>query len=268
MGNAHAFIRGKMKIYCLIENTKSSDDFVCEHGLSFFIDTGTRKILFDMGQSDAFIKNAKRLGLDLSQVDFAILSHGHFDHGGGLKAFLEINKKAPVYVSKHGFEPHYNKDKKYIGLDTSIQSDRIIFVDKTTNIDTGISILNCNDKKAQYKIDTFGQTVLENEVFTEEDYRHEQYLMIDVCGKRILFTGCSHKGILNIVNWIEADYIIGGFHFFKMEIDKILEICASYLGTFDCQFFTCHCTGKEQYEFMKEFAQNIKYISSGDIIEF
>lgn len=256
-----------MKIYCLVENTKSSDDFECEHGLSLFIDTGTHKILFDMGESDAFINNAKRLGLDLSQVDFAILSHGHYDHGGGLKAFLEINKKAPVYVSKHGFEPHYNKDKKYIGLDTSIQSDRIIFVDKTTNIDSGISILNCNDKKTQYKIDTFGQTVLENEVFTEEDYRHEQYLMIEVCGKRVLFTGCSHKGILNIVNWIDADIIVGGFHFSKMELDDTLRSYASQLGSLNIDFYTCHCTGCKQYEFMKKSAKNIKYISSGDIIE-
>ena len=256
-----------MKIYCLVENTKSCDDFECEHGLSLFIDTGTRKILFDMGESDAYIRNAEKLGLDLSKADMAILSHGHYDHGGGLKAFLEINKAAPIYVSRYSFEPHYNKDEKYIGLDTSIQSDRIIFVDKTTNIDTGISILSCNDKKTQYKIDTFGQTVLENEVFTEEDYRHEQYLMIEVCGKRILFTGCSHKGILNIVNWIDADIIVGGFHFSKMELDDTLRSYASQLGSLNIDFYTCHCTGNKQYEFMKKSAENIKYISSGDIIE-
>ena len=256
-----------MKIYCLIENAKSCEKFECEHGLSFFIDTGVHKILFDMGASDKYIENAERLGLDLSEVDFAILSHGHFDHGGGLEAFLEINKIAPVYMSKYAFEPHYNKDKIYIGLDTSIQSDRIVFIDKTTIIDTGLTILSCNDKKSQYKNNAFGQCVFENGVFNEEDYRHEQYLMIEVGGKRILFTGCSHKGILNIVNWIEADYIVGGFHFSKMELNKLLEICASYLGTFDCQFITCHCTGKEQFEFMRDFASNIRYISSGDVIE-
>lgn len=257
-----------MKIYCLIENTKSIELFECEHGLSFFIDTGAHKILFDMGGSDAYIKNAEKLGLDLREVDFAILSHGHFDHGGGLKAFLEINKTAPVYMSRYAFEPHYNKDKKYIGIDTSIAySDRIVFVDETKNIDMGVTIINCNNKKPEYILNAFGQCIFENGEFKEEDYRHEQYLMIEVGGKRILFTGCSHKGILNIVNWIEADYVIGGFHFFKMELDKILEICASYLGTFACQFYTCHCTGVTQYEFMKQFANNIKYISSGEIIE-
>ena len=258
-----------MKIYCLIENTKSSDNFECEHGLSFFIDTGTHKILFDMGASDKYIENTKRLGIDLSQVDFAIISHGHYDHGGGIKAFLEINKKAKIYMSKHAFEPHYNANGKYIGLDTSIKdSKQIIFTENSVNIDTRVKILCCNDKKPSYKNDSFGQSVLENGMYMEDDYRHEQYLMIEENGKRALFTGCSHKGILNIVNWIEADYIIGGFHFSKMELDKMLEIRASYLGTFDCQFLTCHCTGKEQFDFMKQFASNIKYISSGDVVEF
>lgn len=257
-----------MKIYCLIENTKSSDNFECEHGLSFFIDTGTHKILFDMGASDKYIENAKRLGLDLSQVDFAIISHGHYDHGGGIKAFLEINEKAKIYMSKHAFEPHYNANRKYIGLDTSIKdSERIIFTENSVNIDTGVKILCYNDKKPSYKNDSFGQSVFENGEYINEDYRHEQYLMIENNGKRVLFTGCSHKGILNIVNWIESDYIIGGFHFSKMELDKMLEIRASYLGTFDCQFLTCHCTGKEQFEFMKQFANNIKYIASGEFIE-
>ena len=258
-----------MKIYCLIENTKSSDYFECEHGLSLFIDTGTHKILFDMGASDKYIENAKRLGIDLSQVDFAIISHGHYDHGGGIKSFLEINDHAPVYVSKYAFEPHYNGQKKYIGLDTSLlYSNRIVLTDDTVNIDTGITVFNCNHLKPKYETECFGQTVLKNGEYINEDYRHEQYLMIENNGKRVLFTGCSHKGILNIVNWIESDYIVGGFHFSKMELDKILEISASYLGTFDCQFLTCHCTGKEQFEFMKQFARNIKYISSGDVVEF
>ena len=257
-----------MKIYCLIENTKSSDDFECEHGLSFFIDTGTHKILFDMGASDKYIENAKRLGLDLSQVDFAIISHGHYDHGGGLKAFLEINKTAPIYVSRYSFEPHYNGQGKYIGLDTSLlDNDRLIFLDKAENIDTGITIFNCNGLKAVKEADTFGQYVIRDGAQIKEDYIHEQYLLIKENDRSILFSGCSHKGILNIVNWIDADIIVGGFHFSKMELDDTLRSYASQLGSLNIDFYTCHCTGNKQYEFMKKFAKNIKYISSGDIIE-
>lgn len=257
-----------MKIYCLIENTKSSDLFACEHGLSLFIDTGSLKILFDMGSSDAFIENAKKLDLDLSEVDVAIISHGHYDHGGGLKSFLEINKKAKVYISKSAFEPHYNGQGKYIGLDTSVTySDRIILTDGIVNIDTGVTVFNCNHLKPKYEIECFGQTALKNGEYINEDYKHEQYLMIEENGKRALFSGCSHRGILNIVNWIEADYIVGGFHFSKMELNKELECRACYLNTVKSRFITCHCTGEKQFEFMKKYAKNIECIRSGEIME-
>ena len=80
-----------MKVQVLLENTSLSEALKAEHGLSLYIETGKHKILFDMGQTDAFADNAEKMGIDLSQVDFAILSHGHYDHGGGLKYFMEIH---------------------------------------------------------------------------------------------------------------------------------------------------------------------------------
>ena len=91
-----------------MENTAAGENLAAEHGLSLLIETGEHRILFDAGQTGAFADNAARLGLDLSTVDLAVLSHGHYDHGGGLARFLEINCHAPVYVNPHVFEPHYN----------------------------------------------------------------------------------------------------------------------------------------------------------------
>ena len=109
-----------MKLTTLIENTTCRPDLTPEHGLSLYIETGEHRILFDAGQSDAFADNAEKMGIDLGEVDLAILSHGHYDHGGGIAKFLQINKKAPVYINKHGFEPHYNGTEKNIGLDTEL----------------------------------------------------------------------------------------------------------------------------------------------------
>ena len=108
-----------MKITALIENT-SARGLPTEHGLSLFVETAEHKFLFDMGQTDLFARNAETLGVDLSKVDFAVLSHGHYDHGGGLNTFLALNDHAPVYMSRYAFEPHYNGTEKNIGLDQGL----------------------------------------------------------------------------------------------------------------------------------------------------
>ena len=82
-----------MKLWTLVENTSCNENLKNEHGLSFYIETQNHKILFDFGQSDIFLENANKMGIDLSKVDIAILSHGHYDHGGGLKTFMKINEK-------------------------------------------------------------------------------------------------------------------------------------------------------------------------------
>lgn len=127
-----------MRITALTENT-SKNGLLSEHGLSLYIETENRKILFDTGQSDLFSKNAETLGIDLSEVDLAVLSHGHYDHGGGLKKFLELNNTAKVYMNKHAFEPHYNGTEKYIGLDVCLKNnERIVFTDEVYNIEKEI----------------------------------------------------------------------------------------------------------------------------------
>ena len=109
-----------MKIYTLLENTACRTDLRAEHGLSLLIETGGQRILFDTGASPAFAGNAEALGIDLNTVDIAILSHGHYDHGGGIARFLEINKHAPVWLSRHAFEPHFNAAGKDIGLSPAL----------------------------------------------------------------------------------------------------------------------------------------------------
>ena len=81
-----------VKIIVLLENTKDSPDLKCRHGLSLYAETEAHKILFDMGPDELFLKNAGALGVDIADVDIAVISHGHIDHCGGLKYFLEKNK--------------------------------------------------------------------------------------------------------------------------------------------------------------------------------
>ena len=136
-----------MIVKVLSENTASSEKFGCEHGLSLYIETDTNKILFDTGASGLFAENAKKLGVDLTKVNLSVLSHGHYDHGGGLKTFLSINSIAKIYVQKRAFEKHYaNRPggiKEYIGLDESLlPNERFVFCGERFTIDEELELFS------------------------------------------------------------------------------------------------------------------------------
>ncbi len=255
-----------MKITVLCENTTSNENLSFEHGLSLYIETQSHKILFDMGQSDIFSENAKKLDIDLSKVDIAVLSHGHYDHGGGLRKFLEINNKAKVYLSKFAFEPHYNGEK-YIGLDTKLQdSDRLVFVNDEFTIADGLTLFSCNAESKNWEFDCGGLSVLCNGEKTDDPFLHEHYLLIEENEHRVLVSGCSHKGISNIVPAFDVDTIIGGFHTSKWSDEDVRNLSET-LGATKRTFYTCHCTGIRQYELMKQNMSKLSYISTSDSFE-
>lgn len=256
-----------MKITSLLENTTDRDDMQIEHGLSLYIETDRHKILFDMGQTDLFCENAKTLGIDLRKVDIAILSHGHYDHGGGLRKFLEINNNAPVYIHKDAFLPHYNGTEKYIGLDISLKDNlRIIFTDDEYVIDDSLILFACNGKERKHEILSSGLTEKTADGFIPDDFRHEQYLLIKEGEKNVLISGCSHKGILDIEGWFAPDVLIGGFHYSKLALDEYLKSAVDELSSYATEFYTCHCTGFEQYEFMCQRLPSLHYLSCGQSI--
>ena len=255
-----------MKIWTLIENTACDSAYQAEHGLSYYIETKQRKILFDAGQSAAFAENAENLGIDLTKVDFAVLSHGHYDHGGGLKTFLERNLQAPVYASRYAFGDHYNANEKYIGLDKTIQqNERILPVGQQLQLAEGITLLSNAEKPES----TFSMLRREDDVMLPEDFRHEQYLLIEEDGKRVLFSGCSHKGIRSIVKWIPCDVLVGGFHYMKMDPEgQEIRQAAKELMQYDTRYYTGHCTGIAQYETMKKImGDKLEYLSAGSFLE-
>lgn len=257
-----------MKITALVENTSAAPGIGSEHGLSLYIETASHIILFDAGQTELFAENAEKLGKDLSKVDFAVLSHGHYDHGGGIKTFLKLNDRAPVYLNRHAFEPHYNASGKYIGLDPELERDkRLIPVDEEYTIAEGLTLYACNDMQRICKLDTGGLTVMKNGRLIPEDFVHEQYLLIEENGVRVLISGCSHKGILNITHRFKPDVLIGGFHFMKMDPNDRLLSFAERLNAYNTRFYTCHCTGTAQYDYMKPHMERLSYLSAGDTIE-
>ena len=113
-----------MKIQNLVENEQGKNGCLAEHGLSVYLETGKHKLLVDTGATDAFLRNAEFLGIDLKEVDILILSHGHYDHGGGILTFSKINPRARIYIREDAFAKYYHERElgtDYIGLDPVIR---------------------------------------------------------------------------------------------------------------------------------------------------
>ena len=246
-----------MKIQVLAENTACRPDVQSEHGLSLYIETESHKILFDAGQTGLFAENARAMGVDLAAVDIAILSHGHYDHGGGLEKFLALNSHAPVYMHRSAFEPHYAEENRYIGLNPALaESGRIRLTDDLTVIDETLSLHTLNGCEEPFPASGHGLFMGEGDSLAPDDFRHEQYLIIREGERRIVISGCSHRGILNIMHAFTPDVMIGGFHFKPIPATgdgaKILAESAKALLAYNTVYYTGHCTGEEQFAFLKE----------------
>ncbi|MBQ9747907.1 MAG: MBL fold metallo-hydrolase [Clostridia bacterium] len=256
-----------MRITALMENTTSRKDMLVEHGLSLYIETDSLRVLFDMGQSDGFLANAARLGIDLSTVDIAVLSHGHYDHGDGLPAFLAVNDRAPVYVSRHAFGDYYNASGKYIGLTQALRTHpRLTLTDGTMTLAEGITLFSCHGMPCPFPPKNLGLTEKVGDAYIPDLFIHEQYLLIEEHGRRVLFSGCAHRGVLNIATHFQPDVLVGGFHFSKLGTDDTLRSYADYLDTLHTAFYTCHCTGDAQYRFMKETMRRLHFLSCGETV--
>jgi len=258
-----------MRITALVENTTKTG-LPVEHGLSLFIETDRHKILFDSGQGTLFAENAKRLGVDLSEVDICVLSHGHYDHGGGLKEFTRLNSRANIYMSKYAFGRHHHGADRYIGLNREWISDedfqkRVIYTSQDMKIDEQLSIFMPRKDK-RIDMGSAGLDFYDGDRLIPEDFRHEHYLMIEENGRRVLISGCSHQGIINIFEWFKPDVLVGGFHFMKEELGERLAGYGRIMDGFDVDYYTCHCTGVEQYEFLKPYIRRMSYLAEGDTI--
>jgi len=169
---------------------------------------------------------------------------------------MEINPHAPVYMHRLAAEPHFNGTAKYIGIDEKlIGHPRIIYTDDALDLGCGMTLSTGNALSHGCPASARGMTVRRGENFVQDDFAHEHYLTIDEGGRRIVVSGCSHKGILDIVRWLEPDVLIGGFHFMKLNPQgsdaAFLENAARQLLARDCVYYTGHCTGEAAFAFLK-----------------
>ena len=237
----------------------------------------------DTGCSDKFLENAKRLSVQLENVDSVVLSHGHYDHGGGLLDFAKINSHARIYVRENAFLDFYHgkdENKRYIGLDKRISNlAQLYYVSGNMRMDKELFLFTNVTSRILWPSSNLELTVEKDGVLVQDDFSHEQYLVISQNGKNILISGCAHNGILNILEKYHQifsknpDVVISGFHMmkksgYKQEDIELIEKTAWKLKDYRTKFYTCHCTGEEPYERMKRIlGEQIDYVKSGEEVE-
>lgn len=271
-----------MKISTLAENTACSRNFAYVHGLSLWIETEAGKILFDFGPDETFLKNAAVLGIDLSQADRAVLSHGHSDHGGSLGSFLNISG-APVYVCLQAFDLHGSRKPDGISslsLDGRLKNHpQIRFC--SSRMEIGKNLVLFSDIRTSFFPVRANDSLLrqENGQWIPDDFHHEQNLLITENGKTVLLCGCAHRGILNILLQAreilgkDPDVCLGGFHLYKpstgqCEDPLTIRRLAGELKHFQTGFYTCHCTGEQALKILQEqLGDQIQTVSSGSVLK-
>jgi len=272
-----------MKITVLVENTTVSSEYKPKHGLCLYIETANHKILFDLGSDRLFFENAKLLDIDIGAIDTVIISHGHTDHGGALKLFLDKNNIAKIYVQDTAFEKYYAKVLGvpfYAGLDASLkENNRIIFNKNKLTIDDELFLFSDVTNRECYSTSNNALFAKKNGKYVLDDFKHEQNLIINEKNNIVLFAGCAHNGIINIQKKAESildkelTHVISGFHLYnpisnKQESKEMIREVGSILQKSHANFYTCHCTGKKAYDILKDvMGEKVNYLSTGTVFE-
>ena len=274
-----------MKIITLMEDKPASGEFIAERGLCQYIETANHKLLFDMGPGGSFVQNAETLGVDLEAVDVAVLSHGHSDHGGGLEAFCDLNHRAGVFVNPEAFGDFYavlpGKEPNYIGLSDRLWriEDRMVPAVPGLKLDEELTLLGEIPNTFEWTPVVPKLQEKTADGFIRDEFHHEQHLLVSSQGKTVLFAGCAHGGIVNIVRAAEEelgkrpDVVFAGFHLFELDPDdpksmENLTAVAAELSKGDTVYYAGHCTGDWAFSVLQGMmGDRMRPMRAGTVVE-
>jgi 7,8-dihydropterin-6-yl-methyl-4-(beta-D-ribofuranosyl)aminobenzene 5'-phosphate synthase len=281
-----------VRITTLIENSPSDSDaqLTAEWGLSLHVAVNGRQILFDTGATGAFARNAERLSVNPAAVDAAVLSHHHFDHGGGLKRFFELNAGARVHLGRMPEGECWFKRllllKRYIGLDTSLfgtHAERFSEVIEPVEILPDVFLLPEIGGAHARPAGNRSLCLRDARGFRPDDFRHEIVMVIKEKDQLVVFTGCSHSGVLNMIAKAATAFpgvpikaVIGGFHMVSVppfntladSADDVAAVGRAVLNYPVGMTWTGHCTGAKAFEVLKRvMGDRLKAMKTGTVIE-
>lgn len=271
-------------ITTLIENNPGADPALKnEHGLSFFIEKDGWKILFDTGQSRAFLDNAEHLQVDLRSLDYVVISHGHYDHSGGLKSLAKITTDFRLFVG-HGFfaEKYGKKDTSctYLGNDfdqqfLDAQAIAYQFADRhLTELAPGIYLVTGFPRVHRDEVVNEHFLIKREGALYPDSFDDEILLAIDTPEGLLVVLGCSHPGMKNMLDFTKQLLkrtlygVLGGTHLVQVS-DKNLDLSLNYLGQESLKVIgICHCSGQPAMDSLRLHNERFLPIRTGSTLSF
>lgn len=287
-----------MRLTILVDNYVNSQKLKAEHGWSALVEADNEKILFDCGQSDLVLDNAKVMGIDLNKITKIVLSHGHFDHTGGLLAVLKyLNRNIDVYAHPLAFGEKFSKyrgfngfnESRYIGIPEKMEvyekkQARFFLSKEPVRISDSIylsgQIMAGSVDNEAAAVNTGGREspffIKKDNVFTADPLLDDISIFIKMPGLLLIVTGCAHSGILNILkkagemNLIDDELAIaGGLHLSGADEQEVDNICRE-LGKYDIRMIMpAHCTGINAFvQLRNSFGDRCISGRAGKVLEF
>ena len=248
----------------LTDNTANGD--LCgEWGLSIHIEYEGRRYLLDTGETDLFLRNARKLHIAIEDVEYGILSHAHYDHGDGMDAFFEANRQAKFYVRGEARRKCYDRGKetpKYIGIKDGVlenHPDRIVFLDKDQELNPGVHIIGHHTAGLEAQGLRASMFVRDGDGWIPDAFAHEQSLVFETDAGLVLFSSCSHAGADTILREVAALFpgreicaMIGGLHLFIRTPREVRALAQGMRETGVRRVITGHCTGDAAIAVLRE----------------
>ena len=273
-----------MKLTVLIDNNTLTDRYLSgEPGVSYFIEADRKKILFDTGYSDAFIRNSRKMGIELLDVDHIVLSHAHLDHTWGLEPLIKLYTEARIEGLGHSepdliAHPLIFNSRTYSGMQeigTLLSADKLSKVfrlqlsSKPLWLTENVVFLGEIPRRYDFEHDLLESKIIIDGKEIEDELLDDTALTIRTKNGLVIVTGCSHSGICNIIEYAKEVCneerivdIIGGFHLLNPPERKIEGIVDHFSKLDIKEVHACHCTDLESKIALSDVC-NIKEVGCG-----